>query len=152
MAVNNDPIIVPCPHCDTLNRVARAKLGKGGRCGQCHQPLFTGHPLALGKERFERHLDKGDLPLLIDFWAPWCGPCRAVTPVLEQIAGETEKVEFVKLDIDQNPVTASRYDVLSIPTVILFADGEPRETVIGARKPGHFRQVFERFLVAPPAP
>jgi thioredoxin 1 len=85
-------------------------------------------------------------PVVVDFWAPWCGPCHAVTPVLEQLAGETDKVEFVKLDIDDNPVTASRYDVLSIPTVILFEDGLPKETLIGARPAGHFRQAFEQYL------
>jgi thioredoxin 1 len=85
-------------------------------------------------------------PVVVDFWAPWCGPCRAVTPVLEQLSGETDKVEFVKLNIDDNPVAASRYDVLSIPTVILFAGGEARETVIGARPAGHFRTAFESYL------
>ena len=85
-------------------------------------------------------------PVVVDFWAPWCGPCRAVTPVLEQLAGETEKVEFVKLNIDDNPAVASRYDVLSIPTVILFAEGEPRETLVGARPAGHFRTAVADYL------
>jgi thioredoxin 1 len=87
-------------------------------------------------------------PVVVDFWAPWCGPCRAVTSALEQLAAEIAEVEFVMLDIDENPVTASRYDVLSIPTVIVFADGLPAETVIGARSPSHFRRVLER-VVAP---
>jgi len=90
-------------------------------------------------------LDAGR-PVVVDFWAPWCGPCRAVTPVLEQLAGESERVDFVKLNIDDNPVVASRYDVLSIPTVILFADGEPKETVVGARPAGQFRSAFEAYL------
>jgi thioredoxin 1 len=95
---------------------------------------------------FEQDVLQAGKPVVVDFWAPWCGPCHAVTPVLEQLAGETDKVEFVKLDIDDNPVTASRYDVLSIPTVILFEDGLPKETLIGARPAGHFRQAFEQYL------
>jgi thioredoxin len=95
---------------------------------------------------FEQDVLQAAKPVVVDFWAPWCGPCRAVTPVLEQLAGETEKVDFVKLNIDDNPVTASRYDVLSIPTVILFAGGEPRETLVGARPAGHFRSAFESYL------
>jgi thioredoxin 1 len=85
-------------------------------------------------------------PVVVDFWAPWCGPCKNVTRVLEELAGETEDVEFVMLDIDDNPSTAAKYDVLSIPTVILFAEGLPAETVIGARPAAHFRRSFERFL------
>ena len=85
-------------------------------------------------------------PVVVDFWAPWCGPCKNVTRVLEELAGETEDVEFVMLDIDDNPSTAAKYDVLSIPTVILFAGGAPAETVIGARPASHFRRTFERYL------
>ena len=95
---------------------------------------------------FETDVLRADKPVVVDFWAPWCGPCHAVHPVLEQLAGETDKLEFVKLDIDENPVTASRYDVLSIPTVILFAGGEAQETVVGARPAAHFRKTFERWL------
>ena len=97
-------------------------------------------------DSFQTDVLEADGPVVVDFWAPWCGPCRAVTPVLEQLSGETDKVEFVKLNIDDNPVVASRYDVLSIPTVILFAGGEARETVIGARPAGHFRTAFEAYL------
>ena len=85
-------------------------------------------------------------PVVVDFWAPWCGPCKAVHPVLEELAGETDRVDFVKLNIDDNPVTASRYDVLSVPTVILFAGGESRETVVGARPARHFRERFGSYL------
>jgi len=83
-------------------------------------------------------------PVVVDFWAPWCGPCRAVTNVLEQLAEERADIEFVKLDIDENPVTASRYDVLSIPTVIVFEAGDAREVVVGSRSAGHFRQALAR--------
>jgi thioredoxin 1 len=95
---------------------------------------------------FESDVLRAERPVVVDFWAPWCGPCKAVTPVLEQLAGETEKVEFVKLNIDDNPAVASRYDVLSIPTVILFHAGEPKETLVGARPAGHFRNAFGSYL------
>ena len=85
-------------------------------------------------------------PVVVDFWAPWCGPCKNVTRALEELAAETEGIEFVMLDIDDNPSTAAKYDVLSIPTVILFAEGLPAETVIGARPAAHFRRSFERYL------
>jgi thioredoxin 1 len=85
-------------------------------------------------------------PVVVDFWAPWCGPCRAIAPALEELSGETERVEFVKLDIDENPETAARFGVLSIPTVILFDGGEARETVIGARPKKHFAQAFASYL------
>jgi thioredoxin len=95
---------------------------------------------------FEQDVLHADKAVVVDFWAPWCGPCHAVHPVLEQLASETEKVEFVKLDIDDNPVSASRYDVLSIPTVILFQGGEAMEVVIGARPASHFRDAFASYL------
>jgi thioredoxin 1 len=88
-----------------------------------------------------------DHPVVVDFWAPWCGPCHAVEPVLSALEDQAAgKVEFTKLNIDQNPVTASRYDVLSIPTAILFADGEPRDTVVGARSPAHYERAWATWL------
>jgi thioredoxin 1 len=95
---------------------------------------------------FEEDVLRADKPVVVDFWAPWCGPCHAVHPVLEGLAGETEKVEFVKVNIDDNPVAASKYDVFSIPTVMLFEGGELRETLVGARPAGHFREAFAAYL------
>jgi thioredoxin 1 len=97
-------------------------------------------------ETFEAEVLGSERPVVVDFWAPWCGPCKAVHPVLEQLAELSEGTEFVKIDIDENPVIASRYDVLSIPTVILFAGGEARETLVGARPRGHYERAFADYL------
>jgi thioredoxin 1 len=97
-------------------------------------------------DTFDDEVLRADQPVVVDFWAPWCGPCHAVTPVLEGLAGETEKVAFVKIDVDDNPRVASRYDVLSLPTVMLFDGGDPKQTLVGARPAGHFRKAFADYL------
>ncbi len=97
---------------------------------------------------FEDVVLGGEGPVVVDFWAPWCGPCKAVAPVLEQLAAAHDRVEFVKLDIDANPEAASRFGVLSIPTVILFEGGEARETLVGARPRAHYERAFLAWLGA----
>jgi len=98
---------------------------------------------------FEQDVIHSDRPVVVDFWAPWCGPCRVVSPILDDLAGEHgDRVDFVKLNVDDNPQAASRFNVLSIPTVILFERGQPQETVIGARSKSHYESVWQRWLSA----
>ncbi len=101
---------------------------------------------------FENDVLQAAGPVVVDFWAPWCGPCKAVEPILEQLAASQERVRFAKLDIDENIETAVRYGVLSIPTVILFDGGEERERVVGARPRSHYEQAWAEWLNPPPRP
>jgi thioredoxin 1 len=96
---------------------------------------------------FEQDVLRSDVPVVVDFWAPWCGPCHAIAPILEQLAVEADgRVRFTKLNVDESPVTASRYSILSLPSVILYSGGEPRATVVGARPRAHFQKAFADFL------
>ena len=131
--MSTDPLHIVCPHCHTTNRVAAADRANAPDCGKCHQPLFTGHPVALDDEAaFDKHITRSHVPVLVDFWAPWCGPCRAMAPAFEQAAQQLEpQVRLAKVNTEAAQNLAARYNIRSIPTLALFVNG--REV---ARQPG----------------
>ena len=144
---------IVCPHCDTINRVPRQRLASGGRCGQCHQALFDGRPAALDTARFERHLAKSDVPLVVDFWAPWCGPCKAMAPEFERAATMLEPdARLVKVNVDEEPALAERFAVRSIPTLVLAFKGRELARAAGARSAAQLVEWVRRELSRVNAP
>ena len=124
--------IVVCPNCQSPNRIPAARLGDGPKCGKCKQALFSGRPITLTDQTFDTHLSRGDVPLVVDFWAPWCGPCKMMAPFFERAAAELEpRARLAKVNTDDNPGLGQRYGISSIPTTVVFAGG--REV---ARQPG----------------
>ena len=119
-----DSFHVVCPQCDAVNRIPRDRPASQAVCGQCKAKLFEGRPIELDGRRFERHAERNDIPVVADFWAPWCGPCRAMAPILERAAQELEpKARFVKVNVDQEPELAGKLGVQGIPALFVLKHG-----------------------------
>lgn len=129
----SDTLHVVCPRCEAVNRLPAAKLAADPQCGRCHQLLFQGKPLELGPAGLARHLERSDLPLLVDFWAPWCGPCRMMAPAFAQAAARLEPgVRLIKVNTEEAQELAGQFGIRSIPTLVLFRGGRELARVSGA--------------------
>ena len=123
---------IVCPHCTVVNRVLAERLADSPRCGKCRDPLFANEPAALSDATFQTHIERSDVPVVVDFWAPWCGPCKMMAPAYEQAAADLEPdFRLAKLNTEDAQGTAARFQIRSIPTLVMFRNGQEV-----ARQPG----------------
>jgi len=124
---------IVCPHCAAINRIPSGRLDEGPKCGKCRQPLFNAHPAELTSANFQKHITRNDIPVLVDFWAPWCGPCKMMATAFEQAAAQLEpRIRLAKLNTEDEQTIGAQYGIRSIPTLALFQDGRELARQSGA--------------------
>ena len=150
MAVVTDPIVIRCPACGVSNRVPRDKIASGLEpvCGRCKAPLPIGtKPIAVTDASFTADVERSPLPVLVDAWAAWCGPCRMIAPVIDELAGEMAgRLRVAKLNVDENPATAARFSLQSIPTLLVFKGGREVDRVVGVQPKSEIVRRLELLL------
>ncbi len=146
-ATKSDSVLVACPECHALVRVPEDRLGDEPTCARCKSPVVPGVPVTLDSQSFDTHTTRSGLPVLVDFWAPWCGPCRAMAPVLDRVADERRtQLQVGKLNTDQSPEIAGRLGIRSIPTLILYRDGKELARRSGSSDSGSLAQWLDSAL------
>jgi thioredoxin 2 len=142
-----DLVEYPCAACGATNRIPRRRIAQRPRCGRCHQPVFPRAPVAVDEARFRREVEDCPIPVLIDFWAPWCAPCRAIAPVLEQLAGERSgRIKVAKVNVDENQALAARFSIRSIPHLVLVRGPLQIADTVGAASKDSLAQWLDRFI------
>jgi thioredoxin len=145
--MDTDSSIIVCPVCGVKNRIPGIRTDKKAFCGKCHSPLdaanLQNHPIPVSDTNFNKEVLNQPGPVLVDFWAPWCGPCRMVSPLLDKLAVKyAGRLKVVKMNVDENPVTASHYGIKSIPNLMVFKKGNVVKNIIGAQS----QEELERHL------